>query len=233
MLGRILTAGLIGGLLGGAIIAVFQTVTTIPLILEAETCETAEHFSLLHLVHAVDHVHAAGGVGDLERFGLTLVATIAVATGCAWMLLAAMFARGEAIDARGVVPWALAAFFAAGLAPSLGLPPALSGTATADLVARQLWWLFAAVASAGGLAAIFFGRTKRWTLLGLAAIVLPHLIGAPRPDEANGGVPAGIAAQFVSASLFVQLLMWIVPGAIAGYVVSQWKAPWRFRDLRN
>jgi len=222
MLWRILTGGLIGGLLGGAVVAAIQAVTTIPLILHAETYEAAaNHNAIMHLVHAQDHTAMAASNSGAARFALTLIATVAVATGYAWMLLAAMFARGEAITARSVVPWAVAAFAAAGLAPALGLAPELPGAVAADLAARQIWWLFAVVASAGGFAAIFTGRTPFWILIGLAAIVLPHLVGAPHPDGVVSRVPAGIAAQFVSASLVVQSLMWILPGVIAGYVVSR------------
>jgi cobalt transporter subunit CbtA len=227
MLARILTAGLAGGVLGGAAIAVVQSVTTIPLILHAETFEAAAavHDGLVHLVHAQAHAHAAPTAAapphDLGRFVLTLLATVAVATGYAWMLLAAMVARGETITARSAVPWAVAAFFAVGLAPALGLAPELPGAAAADLTARQVWWVATAVASAAGLAAIFIGRSPLWIAVGLAALVVPHLIGAPHAHEVASRVPAEIAARFAAASLVIQALMWILPGTIAGYIMSR------------
>jgi cobalt transporter subunit CbtA len=222
MLRNILAGGLVGGILGGAIVGVVQGFTTGPLILHAETFEVASaHEALVHFVHAHGHAAPAEHAGDFARFMLTLVATIAVATGYAWMLLAAMVAKGAPITARSVIPWAAAAFFAVGLAPAFGLPPELPGAAAADLSARQLWWLFTAVSSAGGLAAIFLSRTNVWVLVGIVALALPHLVGAPHPDGMSSSVPAELAAQFVSASLVIQLLMWIGPGVIAGYVVSR------------
>jgi cobalt transporter subunit CbtA len=223
MLARILTAGLAGGVLGGAAIAVVQSATTIPLILHAESFEAASAMrdGLVHLVHAHAPAQTAAPAHDLGRFALTLVATIALATGYAWMLLAAMFARGEIITARSAVLWAVAAFFAAGLAPALGLAPELPGAAAADLTARQLWWVATAVASAAGLAAILIGRTPLWIAVGLAALVIPHLVGAPHAHEVASRVPAEIAARFAAASLVVQALMWILPGTIAGYIMSR------------
>jgi cobalt transporter subunit CbtA len=223
MLARILTAGLVGGVLGGAAIAVVQSAVTIPLILQAETFEAAAamHDGLVHLVHAHAPAQAAAPANDLGRFALTLLATIAVATGYAWMLLAAMFARGETITARSIVPWAVAAFFAAGLAPALGLAPELPGAAAADLPERQLWWIATVVASAAGLAAIFIGRSAVWIAVGLAALIIPHLVGAPHAHEVASRVPAEIAARFAAASLVIQALMWILPGTIAGYIMSR------------
>jgi predicted cobalt transporter CbtA len=37
----------------------------------------------------------------------------------------------------------------------------------------------------------------------------------------SSSVPAELAAQFVSATLVIQLLMWIGLAVIAGYVVSR------------
>jgi cobalt transporter subunit CbtA len=225
MLTRILAAGLAGGVLGGAVIAGVQSVTTIPLILQAETFETtaALQNTLVHLAHTGGGKAAAAStpVFDPGRFALTLVATVAVATGYAWMLLAAMFARGETITARSALPWAVAAFFAVGLAPALGLAPELPGAAAADLTARQLWWTATVIASAAGLAAIFLRPTPLWIALGVAALVAPHLVGAPHPAEVTSRVPAELAARFAAASLVVQALMWILPGTIAGYVMSR------------
>ncbi len=224
MLMRILTGGLVGGLAGGAIVAAIQIVTTTPLILHAETFETAQA-GLLVLVHShgAEAGAAATGGFDLTRALLTSIATIAVATGYAWMLLAAMTARGAEITARSVIPWAVAGFFVTGLAPALGLPPELPGTAAGDLMARQAWWLGTVAATAAGVAAIAFSRTALWTAAGIALIVLPHVIGAPHAGEPASQVPAEVAGQFVAASLVIHALIWLVPAAIAGFTVSRLK----------
>jgi len=225
MLTRILAGGLIGGIAGGIVVGAIESVTTTPLILQAEQFEVKHVASAAQilLVHSSDHGAAAGG-GDATRTLLTFAATILVAVGYVWMLLAAMFAKGEAITARSVIPWAVAGFFVTGLAPALGLAPELPGSAAADLEARQFWWIGTAAATALGLAAIFFGRGVVWTVVGIGLIVLPHVIGAPRPDEMASLVPAELAAEFVSASLVVQALIWIVPAVIAGYAIQRFRS---------
>jgi len=222
MLMRILAGGLIGGIAGGIVVGGVEAVTTTPLILHAEQFEVKDVASAAQflLVHSENGAASAQG-GDAMRTLLTFSATVLVAVGYAWILLAAMFAKGAEITARSVIPWAVAAFFATGLAPALGLAPELPGSYAAELEARQIWWIGTALATAGGLAAVFFGRHIVWSVTGVALIVLPHVIGAPRPDEMGSLVPAELAAEFVSASLVVQALMWIVPAVIAGYAVSR------------
>lgn len=222
MLMRILLGGLVGGLAGGAIVTAIQLLSATPLILHAETFETAQA-GLLVLVHShgPEAGTAAAGGFDLSRALLTAIATIAVATGYAWMLLAAMTARGAEITARSVIPWAVAGFFVTGLAPAFGLPPELPGAAAADLVARQAWWLGTAAATAAGIAAIAFGRTALWTAAGVALIVLPHVIGAPHAGEPASRVPAEVAGHFTAVSLVIQALIWLIPATIAGFTVSR------------
>lgn len=228
MLTRILAGGLVGGIVGGVVVGAIEAVTTVPLILHAEVFEVQEVASAakILLVHASDGhagADAAGEGGDLTRTFLTFSATILVAVGYAWMLLAAMFVKGEKITARSVIPWAVAGFFVTGLAPALGLAPELPGSYAAELELRQVWWIGTAVATALGLAAIFFGRSLAWSIGGVVMIVLPHAIGAPHPAEMGSLVPAELAAEFVSASLVIQALIWIVPAIIAGFAMSKMK----------
>jgi cobalt transporter subunit CbtA len=223
MLTRILAGGLIGGIVGGVVVGAIESVTTTPLILHAEQFEMKDVASAAQilLVHSDGQSMAADGDGGgLARVLLTYAATVLVAVGYVWMLLAAMFFKGAEINARSVVPWAVAGFFAAGLAPALGLAPELPGAYAAELELRQFWWIGTAIATGIGLAAIFFGRTFAWSAAGVMLIALPHVIGAPRPDEMGSLVPAELAAEFVSASLVVQALIWVIPAVIAGYAIS-------------
>ncbi|WP_137391324.1 CbtA family protein [Rhodoligotrophos defluvii] len=232
MFGKILAGGLIGGLAGGIAVAAIQAVTTTPLILHAETFEVAQsgvhtalNGGLLWLAHGPAHGTAGEGAGnDLTRLFSTSIMTCVVAVGYAWMLLAAMWVKGEAITARAIVPWAIAGFIATGLAPALGLAPELPGAAYVDLGARQLWWAGTAIATAAALACFAFGRNGLWMAAGLMLLVLPHLIGAPHTEETVSRVPAELAAAFASASLVVQALVWIVPAVLAGFFVSRMTA---------
>ncbi|MEJ8572270.1 CbtA family protein [Microbaculum marinum] len=224
MLMRILAGGLIGGIAGGLVVGAIESVTTTPLILHAEQFEVKDVASAARilLVHS-DAQGAAGEGGGLTRTLFTFLATVLVAVGYVWMLLAAMFFKGAEINARTVVPWAVAGFFAAGLAPAMGLAPELPGASAAALEARQVWWICTAVATAAGLAAIFFGRNVAWVIGGVVLIALPHVIGAPQPAAMESLVPAELAGEFAARSLVIQALVWIVPAVIAGYAISRMK----------
>lgn len=219
MLSRLLLGGLLGGLAGGSVVTAIQSVTTTPLILEAERFEVAEtETASLILVHA--QAHAAEGGLDAERLLLTGFATIAVATGYMLVLLALLWIRGGSFDARRMATWAVAGFLVTGLAPSLGLAPELPGSGYIDLFDRQVWWALTVVATAGGLGAIVFGRSLPWVAAGIVLIVLPHVIGAPHAEELASQVPAEVAAHFAASSLVVHALTWIVPAAITGYLLQ-------------
>jgi cobalt transporter subunit CbtA len=222
MLIRILAGGLIGGIVGGLVVGAIQSVTTTPLILHAEQFEVKDvaNAAQFLLVHSQGAMASEGGSGAMRTL-LTFSATVLVAVGYVWMLLAAMFFKGDEITARSVIPWAVAGFFATGLAPAMGLAPELPGASAAALEARQIWWIGTAAATAAGFAAIFFGRTAVRSIAGVVLIVLPHVIGAPQPLEMESLVPAELAGEFAARSLAIQALVWIVPAIIAGYAMSR------------
>lgn len=176
-------------------------------------------------VRAPAHAHDAtvwAPADGLERTLATSTATVGAAVGFALLILAGLLLSGMAITERTAIGWGLGGFLATGLAPALGLAPELPGMMAADLLARQSWWAFTAVATAGAI--FLFLRPDRagpvpvWQQ-GLAVVLLlmPHLIGAPQlaTPEATA-VPAGLAAQFAASSLTVQALMWLIPALGVG-----------------
>lgn len=221
MLTRVMSVGLLAGFLAGLLIALLQQVTTTPLILQAETSEAradaAPSVTSSPKAHDhADHDHGWKPADGLPRFFYTSVATIATAVGVAFLLLAGMIFAGDPIDERRALTWALAGFVATGLAPSAGLAPELPGSGAGELVARQLWWVGTAVATAVSLWG--FLRAKN-PLLRLGAVVLllaPHVIGAPHPHAFESKVPAEVAAQFAALSLVVQGLLWALAGIAVG-----------------
>jgi cobalt transporter subunit CbtA len=209
-------------------VAVIQALTTTPLILYAEIFEVEEVAQVARVILAATGDAQAqphpGGVAEsfeIGRFLFTALSTIGIAVGFAWVVLSAIYVRGGEITARTAVPWAVAAFLAAGLAPSFGLAPELPGAGYIDLASRQIWWFGTTVATALAFAAFAFGRKPRWIVIGIVLIVLPHVIGAPEAVELASAVPAEVAAHFSSASLVVQALTWILPATIAGYAISR------------
>jgi cobalt transporter subunit CbtA len=241
MVTRVLTVSLLAGLLAGLIVAALQHVTTTPLILKAETYESAmmaptpSHAAFdggarIILAHGGAD-HAAGAEHDewkpqdgAQRMLFTSAATIGTAIGFAALLLAGMLAAGDTIDQRRALIWGACGFLAFGLAPGMGLAPELPGAASAALHARQLWWISTAIATAAGLF-LFLRYEAPWLkLLAVVVILLPHIVGAPHAPTPESKVPAELAAHFTSLSLGIQAALWLVTAFAVG---TLW--PWASR----
>ncbi|MGJ0392117.1 MAG: CbtA family protein [Methylocystis sp.] len=208
MIARLLAAGLVAGVVAGLAVAGLQHVTTTPLILAAEVYEATQH--------AHGAAEAAGPAFEgLPRTAATSLATIAVSTGYALILLAGMLFSGEAIGPRRAALWGACAFAATGLATSLGLAPQLPGAAETDLAGRQIWWVATAASTGAGLFAILRLESAAAKAFGAALIVAPHFFW-PTPAAPESTVPAELAARFAAASLAVQALCWVLAGALAG-----------------
>ena len=167
MIRQVLFSALLAGLLAGLPNSALQAVTTVPLILHAETFESAEapaahdHGTAATAGHSHSHgdEHAAWAPADgIERSFFTTMANIVGATGFALLLTAGFVLRGDAVDGRRGVLWGLGGFATMTLSPSLGLPPEVPGSVAAELAARQVWWLSAVVTGAVGLWLLAFGR---------------------------------------------------------------------------
>lgn len=222
MLARILSVGLLAGLVAGLLVAVLQQVTTTPLIVAAEVFETkmSDHPAATaqkahdHRTH--EHDEGWKPADGLPRLFYTSLATIVTAVGLALVLLAAMVVAGEKIDERRALAWAIAGFVAFGLAPAAGLAPELPGSAAADLVARQIWWVGTGCATAIAIWMFFKAEKAVPRVLAIAVLLAPHVIGAPRPHELESRVPAELAAQFAALSLAVQASLWVLVGVAIG-----------------
>lgn len=224
---NVVLAAALSGLVAGVAMTGIQTVTTVPLILEAETYETA----------APDHVHAPAApyaaaaeatepeawapADGAQRTAYTALANIVTAIGFALLLIvAAEFAGGFAGWRQGLF-WGLAGFAVFTLAPGIGLPPELPGMPAGPLGAQQAWWIATAAATAGGLALIVFKRSAGLAVLGLALIVLPHVVGAPKPESFETAVPGGLHHDFIAAVIVSSFIFWAVLGGTAGYLRSR------------
>jgi cobalt transporter subunit CbtA len=242
---RLFLSGIAAGVLAGLIISAIHQVTTVPIILHAETFEdsakqanravtpalTPAGFRFLGTsggaasraipVHGGQE-EAAGGAwapeDGIERTVFTAMTTVLAGVGFALLLVAGMTLRGERVEFRRGVLWGAAGFVAFTLAPTLGLPPEIPGAAAADLVARQVWWIAAAATACGGLWLLVFIAGAVWKAVGVALLAAPHLIGAPHPLEISaGGAPAELAAQFAAASIATSAVFWVLLGGFAGF----------------
>ncbi len=235
----------IAGLFAGIAMAVMQSFATTPLIIAAEAFEGAPAHDHAHgdeaaVTHthgegadAITHTHEGGAEphthehhehddgawapqDGLERQFYTAAANVVTAIGFALVLVVASELLGGIASWRQGLAWGFAGFAAFSLAPGLGLPPELPGMPAADLAARQVWWVATVAATAAGLGLVAFGRSALLAGIGVALIVLPHLIGAPQPESHDSAVPAELHHSFVVAVTVTNLLFWLALGAAIG-----------------
>ncbi len=241
---RLFFVAALAGLVAGALVTVAHEFSTVSLILEAESYETADDAAPADGTAAAatetaeataGHDHDAAGHSHdgeewapedgFQRTAFTFLTNIVTGIGFALLLVAAYALRGGAVDWRTGLYWGLAGFATFTLAPGLGLAPELPGTAAAALLDRQIWWLATAVATAGGLALIFFGKRALWAAAGVILIVLPHIYGAPHPAEFKMLAPVSLEKQFIVAVLVTSLLFWAVLGSLSGYLYKRFARP--------
>jgi cobalt transporter subunit CbtA len=239
MFRRIFVAALGAGAGIGLLLAALQQLTLVPLILKAENYEhvdpvrkTAALPAAIALSEALSaliapaHAHEShpqtteAATASAARVALTVVATTLVSIGFAFLLVGAFAVSGRAVDAREGLLWGIAGFAVFALAPAFGLAPTLPGSAEADLIERQVWWIGTAAATSGGIALAAFGRWIWAIPVGLALIVAPHLIGAPQA-EGVGTLPPELAASFAARSLAIAAVFWVLLGWAAGALYAR------------
>ena len=218
------------GLIAGIAMTVLQARFTVPLILAAETYENAAPAAHAHDAATPAHTHepeAWAPADGFQRMAFTVAANVVTAVGFALLLVVASDLAGGLAGWRGGLLWGLAGFAVFTLAPGLGLPPELPATPAAELFPRQAWWFGTVVATAAGLAMVFLGRSPALAALGVALVVLPHLVGAPQPASFETPVPEGLHHRFVVAVTVTNLVFWALLGALAGALkprVEAWLA---------
>src|SRR3954471_3472871 len=242
MFRRLFIAAASAGLLSGLFVTLIHQVTTVPVILAAEVFEKAGEEQAPAAAPAADaattedsdaaHDHDHGGAewepqDGFQRNAFTVLADLLTGVGFALLLIAGYAVSGRSIDWRQGVYWGLAGFAIFILAPSVGLPPEMPGTAAADLTARQVWWVATAVMTAGGLGLLFYVREPKplWVAVALALIVAPQAIGAPQPDAYASAAPEALAHRFIVATMIASLLFWALLGALSGYFYKRFVQP--------
>ncbi len=232
----------VAGFIVGALITVVQQFGTVPLILKGETYEKAaekaaatssiDKASSATTVGHADHDHAGHDHAEAweprdgwERNSYTAAANILTAIGFA-LLLSGIFAlRDHAVTWHEGLLWGLGGFAVFTLAPGLGLPPELPGIPAAPLLARQIWWVATAVATAGGLGLVFLKRAPWAAVLGIALIIAPHIVGAPQLDDVHTNVPETLSHQFVVVTTMTSLLFWSLLGSLSSLAYRYFSSP--------
>ena len=217
MFTKIITTAIFAGFITGVVSAIIQLIFLQPILLHAELYEVG---SLVHFGNnnsAADH----GKIPfDLQRNGLSILFSALVYTGYAFILVA-LIAYVSSLDLEinnaSAILFGVCGFFTVHLAPSFGLPPELPGAAAADVVPRQVWWVFCVLATAVGIWVISFGGNFMYVFIGIILILIPHLIGAPEPEFFSGPTPPELASHFASRALAIGGVAWIFLGYLCGY----------------
>jgi len=207
---KLVAISLLAGLLGRLLLSVLQHYQTLPLILAAEQFETP----------LTEHVHDWQPIDGWQRNGFTLLFNGLTGFGFALLISASMYWR----DQRGYLyglGWGLAGYLVFFVAPSLGLPPELPGSDSAELHSRQAWWLFTAVATTIGLFVFVLTKQRCLQIGGASLLALPHLIGAPHPEVAQTLVPEALQQHFVVLTSINSAIFWLALGAIAGRLMRK------------
>ncbi|WP_442107315.1 CbtA family protein [Pseudomonas sp. NUPR-001] len=223
MIKRIARTAGFTGLLAALLLTLLQSLWVTPLILKAETYESAAPAVEAH-EHAprvaADHHHDSEAWAPEDGWQRVLSTTggnLVVAVGFALILAALYTLRAPKSVISGAL-WGLGGFAVFCLAPTLGLPAELPGTAAADLALRQAWWVGTAAATAVGLALIVFARHWLFKALGVVLLVVPHVIGAPQPEVHEMLAPEALEAEFKVASLLTNAAFWLALGLISAWL---------------
>ena len=182
--------------------------------------DTAASLHLAHVNHAPADAaeESAWEPGEgFPRVAFTALATLVSGVGYAAILAALLLAAGREFNPQTALRWAIGGFVAVNLAPAVGLPPELPGMGGAHLAERQIWWVCTALGTGLGLYLMTNVRHHAAIGIGLLAIVLPHIIGAPHAEAAASDVPAVLAAQFAARSLAVAFAFWATLGLSLGW----------------
>ncbi len=227
MIRNLLASALFAGVAAGLVASLLQFWLVIPLLLEGELYESGVR---VHFAASLDAPvqspagPAAGLSQDPARHLLTTAFSAIAYVAFALIMVAAMaFAEraGHRLSARRGIVWGLAGFAVMQLAPAAGLPPELPGTIAAEVSLRQAWWLFTALSTASGLALIAFGNGLLPGALGIMALALPHVSGAPHLDTYYGVAPPELAALFATRSLAAAAASWALLGFLAAWFMQR------------
>jgi cobalt transporter subunit CbtA len=245
---QIVFYSLLVGVLSGAVLTVAQTWQVVPIIHSAEVFEDVaasvpaiEHAGQLLSAHDTAHEHSADAWAPgngIERTAYTLLSNVLTAIGFALAIMVVMVASSSLKNAvtrfnwRHGLLWGISGYTVFWLAPALGLPPEIPLAATADLEARQIWWLFAVVSTAAGLAGLAFGKSP-WRWAAPLMLLVPHLVGAPHaPGAMFAGQPPAAAAQleqlalqFIAATAIANIAFWLALGLASAWAVRRILSP--------
>ena len=219
MIRETVLSALVAGLVAALLLTVVQSLWITPLILQAETYEEAaeQHPDVQGSgVHHHDEDESGWKPQNgWQRTLSTLGANLLMGVGYGLVMVAVFLLWRAPRNAGWGLAYGVCGFCTFFLAPALGLPPQLPGTAAAELSIRQEWWLMTAAATATGLM-LFFSLPRPWQKASaLLLLILPHLIPAPHPAAETSLAPETLQSQFRIATGVGNAVFWLSLGFAA------------------
>ena len=235
MIRETVLAAVVAGLIAALVFTVVQSVWVTPLILQGEVYADAAEAALHSHVHeghivAADadshhdegHETASGGhhhdenewkpEDGWQRTLFTFGANLLMGVGYAFVLVALYLLWRQPQNLLGGALYGVAGFLVFFVAPALGLPPELPGTAAAELSVRQEWWAMTAAATAIGLFLVFSQNNWGMRILGIAIVIAPHFVPAPQPAIESSLAPEELQSQFRVATTVANAAFWLALG---------------------
>jgi len=236
MIMRVLFAAILAGFVAGLAMTTIQSLKTTPLILKAEVFEsanihehaagenTAEHKRQEAAKTAAEIDSAPWGPADgIERTAYSFLSGIIVTIGFALILISVSLLTNISITPKNGAFWGFIAFAVFTLIPASGLPPELPAMDAAPLPLRQVWWWGAVAAGALGVALIALRGGVVFSVVGIAIIIAPHIIGAPQPESHDTVIPAYLVQSYVANSILSMAVTWVVVGVALGFTMRSQK----------
>lgn len=206
---RIFLVAILAGGIAGLFLAEIQYFMLVPMVIEAETYDTA-------------NVNEHDWLSTDSTKQIFFIAAQRVIAGIGFgLLLTACYSFCRAITLRSGIWWGLAGFTAFHFSPALGLPPELPADVVEGSGMRQVWWLLTVITTAAGLWLIVFQSSYYQKLLGATIIILPHLFGVPQAEVYCGLAPEGLRSDFIHTSLITNAIFWIVLGPLSAYFFNR------------
>ncbi|MGL4488732.1 MAG: CbtA family protein [Rhizobiaceae bacterium] len=153
----------------------------------------------------------------------TILANLVTGAGFALLMAGVSMAAGVNVTFATGLVWGVLGWLSVQFLPSLGLPPALPGFPHADLSERQVWWVATVGLSIIGFWLLLLTKSQATRAVGMVALLVSHLYGAPQPADISSAVPAYLAAQYVVATLATTLFFWVALGLALGFFMDRMK----------
>lgn len=224
---RIVFSSLCVGVITGGVYGIFQFTRIAPIMQAAEQYEVAPDI-------AVSNEHRWTRYDEAQRSLYSMASNILIGTALSMLLMALMAVHNLKTSKPKVkllsgIGWGVAGLLALFVAPALlGMHPEIPGARTAALTSRQLWWLFGVLATALGIAVIYYAPSK-FKFGGVLIAGLPHLAGAPERAEPRffNDAPQAVAAltalsnDFYLMTAIGAVIFFLLLGALSGYASNR------------